>query len=267
MVEEPIFYVYLLLDPRKLGKYTYPGVDVCFLFEPFYVGKGSDQRCYDHLWMVKNNKHCNRIITGKIKHIVDCKKEPIIVIIKNNMLEEDAFCLEEDTIYHIGRIDKNNGPLANLSDGGVGGTKGYVPTKQTRLKISLNSKKNWKRMSDAVKQKMAKDSSERMILNNPMKGKKHSLEYKKNMSKIVSGSNNGFFGKKHDKKTRLLMSQKAKGFKRRAKIYKFISPEGKETVVYGGFKPFLRQHRLGERIRRVIGKSETYKGWKVEAIN
>lgn len=52
------------------------------------------------------------------------------------------------------------------------------------------------------------------------------------------------------------MSQKAKGFKRRTKVYKFISPEGKETVVYGGFKPFLRQHRLGERIRRVICKSE-----------
>jgi len=41
------FYVYVYLDPRKPGNYTYG--DYHFDYEPFYVGKGCDDRLNDHL--------------------------------------------------------------------------------------------------------------------------------------------------------------------------------------------------------------------------
>lgn len=41
------FYVYALLDPRKPGKYKYGEYE--FDYEPFYVGKGSGDRCEHHL--------------------------------------------------------------------------------------------------------------------------------------------------------------------------------------------------------------------------
>ena len=42
------FYVYIYLDPRKPGKYTYE--DLCFLYEPFYIGKGKNNRIDGHLY-------------------------------------------------------------------------------------------------------------------------------------------------------------------------------------------------------------------------
>jgi hypothetical protein len=37
------YYNYVLLDPRKRGKYDY-GLDVCFLYEQYYIGKGKGRR-------------------------------------------------------------------------------------------------------------------------------------------------------------------------------------------------------------------------------
>jgi hypothetical protein len=44
------FYVYVYLDPRKKGRFTYEDLDFCFLFEPFYVGKGTGLRYKRHLY-------------------------------------------------------------------------------------------------------------------------------------------------------------------------------------------------------------------------
>ena len=53
------FYVYALLDPRKPGRYEYK--DICFLYEPFYIGKGKENRCYDHFrgGSLKKNSYKN----------------------------------------------------------------------------------------------------------------------------------------------------------------------------------------------------------------
>ena len=35
-----IYYNYVYLDPRKPGRYIYDDINVSFLYEPYYVGKG-----------------------------------------------------------------------------------------------------------------------------------------------------------------------------------------------------------------------------------
>lgn len=51
------FYIYVYLDPRKKGKYVYNQLE--FNMEPFYLGKGRDDRCYKHLSEAYNNRDDN----------------------------------------------------------------------------------------------------------------------------------------------------------------------------------------------------------------
>ena len=44
---EYIFYNYVYLDPRKPGSYNYG--EFHFDYEPFLIGKGKDNRLYEHL--------------------------------------------------------------------------------------------------------------------------------------------------------------------------------------------------------------------------
>ena len=81
------FYVYAYL--RK-DRYT-----------PFYIGKGCGRRCYD-----KKGKNC-----------IPQKDRNRIIIVKDNLLEEEAFNLEKILINFWGR-KFDGGILLNLTPGG-----------------------------------------------------------------------------------------------------------------------------------------------------
>lgn len=110
-----IFYVYVYLDPRKSGDYNYG--EYHFDYEPFYVGKGKNNRAYYHLYNSIN--HHNKKFKNKINKIQnELNQKPIIQIYQNMLLEQNAYNLETEMEKIIGRSDLGLGPLCNLQDAG-----------------------------------------------------------------------------------------------------------------------------------------------------
>ena len=143
MAEEPIFYVYVYIDPTKRAKNRYGPYN--FTHEPFYVGKGHGKRSQSHLKAVLKglasdgyldedeigNLHKKR----RIAKILRTGKEPIIRLLAVDMREQPSFSFEVYMIAKIGRRNKKTGPLTNLTDGGEG-VIGAVVTEETKYKQS-----------------------------------------------------------------------------------------------------------------------------------
>jgi len=129
MVKEN-FYTYIYLDLRKLGNFKYGNLE--FDYEPFYVGKGSNQRIFVHLERKDGETRKSRII----KNLLTLEVLPIMGIIEIFSDEKEAFLNESFLIKTIGRDDLGLGPLANLTDGGDGqsGFKFSKESKQRRSK-------------------------------------------------------------------------------------------------------------------------------------
>lgn len=202
------FYTYIYLDPRKRGFYCYE--NVCFLYEPIYVGKGKDKRYLDHLKTLKNKR--NNPFKNKLLKIL--KSEFVLfdirnyILIFNNLLEMDAFNLEKKLIQEIGRKDLKLGPLANLTNGGEGLSN---PSVETRIKISKAQKgknvseKTKKQIADSLKgRKCSAETKQKLVIalkgkrigeKNPMFGKHLSQETKKRISEKLNGEKNPMFGK------------------------------------------------------------------------
>jgi len=133
------YYVYVLLDTRKPGRFVYRIGDktIIFKFQPFYVGKGKNDRLKQHANTARKKK-CRRLeLSVKEQTILDIEKsgrKVIEKIISTKTIEAVAFAKEILLISEIGRLDLGLGPLTNLTDGG-GGT----------YNMSLASKKKWAR--------------------------------------------------------------------------------------------------------------------------
>jgi hypothetical protein len=109
------FYVYIYLDPRKPGKFTYD--HLFFDFEPFYVGKGTRYRCHTGI----RDKGPTLKVT-KIKSILKSGNFPIVIKIYESLTNLESCEKEIETIKKIGRSNIEKGPLCNMTDGGTGGT-------------------------------------------------------------------------------------------------------------------------------------------------
>lgn len=111
-----IFYNYIYVDPRKPGRYSYEGLNMSFLYEPFYVGKGKNKRMFCHSEKEKSYKG------NKLKNIISKGFNPYeyIIKIKKEIIELESLEYETYLIKTIGRYDLGLGPLTNLTDGGDG---------------------------------------------------------------------------------------------------------------------------------------------------
>jgi len=87
---------------------------------PYYIGKGTSGTSRE------SSKHLQRI--GKkgtgLRDIVPSDERQIIIL-KEGILEEEAYTLEAELISFYGRVDKKTGCLWNLNEGGTGGQSGY----------------------------------------------------------------------------------------------------------------------------------------------
>jgi len=105
-----MFFTYVYCNPLKPSSLLECG------FEPFYVGKGKDNRHLSHLRekSLKTNSHKN----NTIKHLLGLGVQPVIVKLKTALTEQEALDEEKYLVETIGRSCLNQGPLTNVMPGG-----------------------------------------------------------------------------------------------------------------------------------------------------
>jgi hypothetical protein len=106
------YYVYVHTDPNqvldvKLPKFAYLA-SLGVKYKPFYVGKGKGNRAYE---LNRNDSH--RKVRQRIKSTA---KDIEVFIVKDNLSELEALCLESKIIDILGLIT-NFGLLVNLDEG------------------------------------------------------------------------------------------------------------------------------------------------------
>ena len=143
----PFYYVYSLVNPETN--------------EPFYIGKGTRHRCYQHLKDTMETTK-NKRLTGHIQKLRTRGIEPVVVKIKENMPEEDAYILEEHLIREYGRIGfEDGGVLMNiLLDGrppnGTGENNSfYGRSHSPETKAAIGDKNRGRKRSKETREKMS----------------------------------------------------------------------------------------------------------------
>lgn len=239
------FYVYSILDPRKPGTYKYGELE--FLYEPIYIGKGKGNRLKEHLHSNRLKK--NDFKNYKIKNILKENVRPIIIKLKESLVEQDAFAIEKEYISKIGRYPK--GPLTNITDGGEG-IAGLKHTQESLEKMS----KTWFNKETASWNKGLTMSEEHCKKQSESHfGRTLTVETKNKLSLIRKGISKS---NKHKQKIKETLCKK---------IYKFISPN-KEEFIVRNYNQFAKDRNLsaGNICSLLQGKFKQYKGWTAEII-
>ena len=178
-------YIYVYLDSRKKGSYSYG--EYHFEYEPFYVGKGIGDRYLTHIRIANGSRRgINNLIIAKIRSILNDGFEPTIIKIIEGLTKENYDSYEISTIKLIGKSCDGLGPLLNTTDGGDGGITwvGDHHNKGKKLEEIVGEEK-----SIELKKKLSENGVKRIGELNPNWGNKGIL------SKIF-GDNNPNFGKK-----------------------------------------------------------------------
>jgi hypothetical protein len=188
-------YVYTLVDPRNNL--------------PFYVGKGSGERCNAHFIEAKYYVKRKTPKLNKIRKLMRLGMEPIVVKVEQNVSDEQALDLECLLIAEM----RNLGfALTNMTDGGDG-AQGYKHTEEHKQKMSELQK--GRVFSEETKQRMRKPKSEQGRKNiaeaRITTSYRPSNEAKKKTSETLKGRPSPMQGRTHTAESRAKMSAQRRG--------------------------------------------------------
>lgn len=163
------FYVYVYIDPNTN--------------EPFYVGKGKNGRCWDHVNYARRNckPEQGKHFMNKIRKMLASGATPIVEKRYEAMDESAAYAAERRLISEIGRKDLGTGPLLNLTEGGTGGSISpqiiaeyhsrpeYRDKARDRMKDRWSNEGNRLQQSEAIRSTWSDDGKRRDLLSEKMK--------------------------------------------------------------------------------------------------
>ncbi len=228
------YKIYLFLNPHTNGEFIYGKCS--FNKQPFYVGK----TCKKHRFrMHKNEALAGKVHTHKNHKLAKILRSgfnitDIVFIFKENLSSDEAKRLEIELIKTIGRLDLNEGPLTNATDGGEGMLNPAMSKRMTGKNNPMYGKNVWdmydKKRTDEIKKKLSLSNSGK---NNGFYNKKHTQETKEKLSKSHSGEKNYLFGKK--------MAEEHKKHIGEANIGKHSKPTGPRP------KEYVEKHLIGNK--------------------
>lgn len=249
-----MFYTYIYLNILKPGQYKYD--DISFDYEPFYVGKGKDNRYLYHLNKVKNKcKYKSSLKFTIIEENIKSGKDPIIIKIQDKISEDESLNLEKLLIHKIGRLDLGEGPLSNLNDGGQKPQDNYKHTSDTKKKISESSAK---RIPDGRYDLISPDGNVYKNVKLLEFCTKHNLNY----DKIRKSSNNGIIKVSNRNRVKketmncenwIVINNKIENKKERKIKYTLISPNSSTYTIYSNESgaDFCKKLNLDFRLLRL----------------
>jgi hypothetical protein len=167
---------------------------------PYYIGKGRGKRIY-----------------SKNRSIKAPKDKSLILYLKKNLTEAEAFKHEVYMIYVLGRKDLGTGILRNRTDGGEGAS-GAVISEETKKKISVANTGE----------------------NNPQYGVPKTDEWKQAHSERMSGENNPCYGRTGENNPMFGVPGKTGALNPRSKAIIAIQPDGTQQH-YGGVREAARE--------------------------
>jgi hypothetical protein len=113
--------------PEPAGHYVYAYIDPR-THEPFYVGKGHRNRLTRHL----TRRYLRKRFYNKLNKMLSEGVLPVVLVIKDNLTEKQAFQSEMDLIQLVGTRKDYMGPLCNIRTDGAGAPASYTLGKALR---------------------------------------------------------------------------------------------------------------------------------------
>lgn len=143
--------------------------------EPFYIGKGKENRLNYHTIAAIGGYHTNKHVARKICKIIREGRSVRAEKLYCNLSEDSAFDLEVQTISDF---NKRNVKLCNLTSGGEG-ISGATLSKSTKRKISKSM--TGKKFTNSHREEISK------ALKRNFDKKLHSKEFREKMLKVFAG--------------------------------------------------------------------------------
>ena len=191
---EKKYYVYVYLDPRKKGEFIYG--EYKFDYEPFYVGKGINNRYLKHL--TENEQDTENLFKFRTIEKIKAKNLlPIITKVVADIEESEAYKIESELIKLIGRRCDKSGCLTNIVTDAKPPINYKTLTKKVIKKIIqlYNEGHYLKHIGDKLG--LNENKVKRTLIENGIKPKRKPPTNKKDISvEVITGMcddyNNGF---------------------------------------------------------------------------